>query len=56
LYRGTLLGDPLVRHRQGSCVRIDADPVAVVEADGQIVGRTPAIFSVLPRSLQVLVP
>jgi YegS/Rv2252/BmrU family lipid kinase len=56
LYRGTLLGDPLVRHRQGSCVRIDADPAAVVEADGQIVGRTPAIFSVLPRSLQVLVP
>lgn len=56
LYRGTLLADPLVRHRLGSRVRIDAEPAAVVEADGQIVGRTPAIFSVLPRALHVLVP
>ena len=35
-------------------VRIDADPAAPVEADGQLVGRTPAVFSLEPRALRVL--
>jgi diacylglycerol kinase (ATP) len=56
LYRGTLRGDPLARHAQAASVRIDTDPPAEVEADGQIVGRTPALFSVLPGALRVVVP
>ena len=56
LYRGTLLGDPVVRHVRSATLRIDADPPADVEAEGQIVGRTPAVFSVLPGALEVVVP
>lgn len=56
LYRGTILGDPVVRHVRTPTVRIDAEPSAEVEAEGQIVGRTPAVFSVLPGSLRVARP
>jgi diacylglycerol kinase (ATP) len=56
LYRGTLLGDAVVRHARSAQLRIDAHPPAEVEAEGQIVGRTPAVFSVLPGALAVVVP
>jgi diacylglycerol kinase family enzyme len=56
LYRGTLLDDAVVRHARSAHVRIDSDPPAEVEAEGQIVGRTPAVFSVLPGALKVVVP
>ncbi len=45
LYLGNLLGDPLVRHSLVTQVRIDANPAVGIEADGQFVGRTPAMFS-----------
>jgi len=54
LYRGTLLGDAVVRHLQGARVRIEAQPAVAVEADGQIVGYTPAEISVRPRAMRVL--
>ena len=56
LYRGTLAGDPVMRHERGSIVHIGSVPSAPVEADGQLVGATPATFSVLPKALRVLVP
>lgn len=56
LYRGTILGDPVVHHLRAADLRIDADPPAEVEAEGQIVGSTPAVFSVLPGALRVVVP
>ena len=56
LYRGTLLGDPVVRHVRSAQLRLDAHPPADVEAEGQIVGRTPAVFSILPGALKVVVP
>lgn len=55
LYRGTILTDPLVSHRTVTAVRIDAQPPVAVEADGQLVGRTPAVFSVQRRALRVIV-
>jgi diacylglycerol kinase (ATP) len=55
LYRGTLLGDPLVRHSTAASVQLDATPPAPVEADGQPVGRTPARFTVAPGALRVIV-
>lgn len=55
LYRGTILADPLVEHRTVVTVRIDAEPGAAIEADGQLVGRTPALFSVQRQALRVLV-
>jgi diacylglycerol kinase family enzyme len=54
LYSGTLLRDPMVQLRRASSVRIDADPAAGIEADGQFVGRTPAIFSLERGALRTL--
>ena len=54
LYFGNLLRDPLVQHRLVKKVRIDAQPAAGIEADGQFVGRTPAVISVEPGALRTL--
>jgi YegS/Rv2252/BmrU family lipid kinase len=54
LYLGSLLQDPLVRYRLAERVRIEASPQAGIEADGQLVGRTPAEFSIVRGALQVL--
>lgn len=54
LYAGNLLRDPLVQHRLVTKVRIDAQPVAGIEADGQFVGRTPVVISVEPGALRTL--
>jgi len=54
LYRGTIVGDPVVRHLRTASVRIDSVPRVAVEADGEVVGETPAEFSLRPRALQVV--
>jgi diacylglycerol kinase family enzyme len=56
LYGGRILGDGAVQHLRAACVRIEADPPAVIQADGQIVGMTPAEFSVARQALWVRVP
>lgn len=56
LYDGSLLGDPAVQHRRATRIRIDADPPVALQADGQLLGRTPATFTVRPRALRVIVP
>ena len=56
LYLGSILEDRVVRHVPSMKLRIDAEPRVDVEAEGQIVGSTPAIFSTLPRELTVVVP
>jgi YegS/Rv2252/BmrU family lipid kinase len=56
LYTGRILADPAVRHLRARRVRIEADPPAVIQADGQIVGETPAEFSLLQQALRVVVP
>ena len=54
LYRGTILGDPVVRHMRTAAVRIDAEPRVAVEADGQVIGETPAEFWLQPHAIQVV--
>lgn len=56
LYTGRILGDRAVRHLRARRVRIETEPPAVIQADGQIVGQTPAEFRVLERALRVIVP
>jgi YegS/Rv2252/BmrU family lipid kinase len=56
LYDGRILGDPAVRHRRVQRVRIDADRSVSLQADGQLLGRTPATISLRPRALRVVVP
>jgi diacylglycerol kinase (ATP) len=55
LYRGTILGDPAVRHVRAARVRVDAEPPAQIQTDGQMAGRTPVEFSVLRQALRVVV-
>ncbi len=43
-------------HYHASQVSIDADPPQVVQADGEIVGKTPVQVSLVPRALQIIVP
>lgn len=54
LYRGTLVGDPLVRYLRTRALRVTSEPPAPVEADGQLVGTTPVTFDVEERALRVL--
>jgi YegS/Rv2252/BmrU family lipid kinase len=54
LYRGTILQDALVQHHLTARLRIEAEPAVAVEADGQLLGVTPAEFSIVPRALRVL--
>jgi len=56
LYGGSILGDPVVRHVRAARVRIETRPASVIQADGQIVGSTPAEFSLIGRALRVVVP
>jgi YegS/Rv2252/BmrU family lipid kinase len=55
LYRGTIAADPAVRSFTTDRLRIDATPAAAVQADGQLVGSTPAEFAIVPGALRVLV-
>lgn len=54
VYRGTILGDPAVRHFRAAKLRIDTDPPAPVQADGQMIGETPVEFAVRQRALRVV--
>ena len=54
LYGGRILGDHAVRHLRAATVRIETDPPVAMQADGQIVGPTPAEFSLRPRALTVV--
>ncbi|MBM0255469.1 diacylglycerol kinase family protein [Micromonospora sp. 4G55] len=55
LYRGRLAEHPGVRWRRGETVEMSGPVGALVEADGEIVGRTPARWSVVPGALPVAV-
>jgi len=54
LYRGRILSDRAVCHLRAARVRIETNPTAVIQADGQIVGQTPAEFSLLQRAIRVI--
>jgi diacylglycerol kinase family enzyme len=56
LYTGRVLEDRAVRHARGALVEIDADPPVRVQADGQLLGHTPARVRVLPHALDFVVP
>jgi YegS/Rv2252/BmrU family lipid kinase len=54
LYSGRLLQDSAVQRHVAARVRIDAEPLTGIEADGQFVGHTPATFSVERGVLRTL--
>jgi YegS/Rv2252/BmrU family lipid kinase len=55
VYRGTHLPHRNIVELRASRVRIETDPPFPVEADGEIVGTTPATFEVIPTPIQVKV-
>ena len=53
LYQGEHLPDPNIAEWQSATVSLaPADPM-LVEADGELLGRTPATFAIVPRPLTI---
>ncbi len=53
VFRGTHLPHPRIRAEQTGHVAVTCDPPAQVEADGEILGNTPATFTSLPGALRL---
>jgi YegS/Rv2252/BmrU family lipid kinase len=53
VYRGTHIPHPRVREQRATHVEVGCEPAAVIEADGEVLGRTPATFSLLAGALRL---
>jgi len=56
LYDGSLLEDSVVTHARAARVRIEATAAGAVQADGQIVGRTPCEARIVRQAIDVIAP
>jgi YegS/Rv2252/BmrU family lipid kinase len=56
VFSGAHLGHPKVSHRSGVEIRVESDVPLAIHADGETIGRVPAVFRPLPQALEVLVP
>jgi YegS/Rv2252/BmrU family lipid kinase len=56
LLRGKHLDHPRVFHARSASVRVHTVPPIDIDADGELAGRTPAEFRVLPGQLRVIAP
>jgi len=56
VFSGAHLRHPKVSHRAGTEVRVESDIPLSIHADGETVGRVPAVFRTVPQALEVLVP
>jgi diacylglycerol kinase (ATP) len=48
--------DPSILYRKGTRFRIETDPVLPMQADGELLGPTPADIGVEPLAVQLLIP
>lgn len=55
VYRGTHLSHPKVDVYQARKVRVEAQERMLLQADGELLGETPAVFQIIPQALRVLV-
>ncbi len=55
VYRGTHLPHPRIREERAGSVEITCTPRGLIEADGEIIGHTPATFRTLPGALHLKV-
>ena len=55
LYRGKAAQHPAVTWRKCESVRVCRSEGVLVEADGEVIGRSPSFFSVAPRAIRVAV-
>jgi diacylglycerol kinase (ATP) len=56
IYRGAHLRHPAVQHDRARHVRVESATRLLLQLDGELVGRGPATFTIVPRALKVLVP
>lgn len=54
LYDGTILSHPKVDGYRTKNIRISTDSLLYAEADGELLGHTPAEFSIIPASVKVV--
>lgn len=55
IYKGTHLTHPKVTCRKAKNIYIQAEQKMPIQADGDIVGETPARFGIIPSILKILV-
>ena len=53
VYKGTHIPHPRITQARGATVTVLSDPPALIEADGEVLGRTPAAFRVIPAALHL---
>lgn len=53
VYKGTHVPHPRIREERAATVEVVCDPPALIEADGEVLGRTPATFRTLPAALRL---
>lgn len=54
MFRGTHLPDARIVEMSGSTISIDSDKPVLIEADGELVGRTPGVITIVPRALELV--
>ena len=54
--RGRRMSHPKLRYLTARTVTVEADPPLEVEADGELIGHTPAQLEVMPQALKILIP
>jgi diacylglycerol kinase (ATP) len=54
--RGHRISHPKLRYFTARALAVEAEPPIEVQADGEIIGHTPAQFEVMPQLLNVLEP
>jgi len=56
VFSGAHTRHPAVSMLRGSQITLGADPPQPLLIDGEVIGTTPAVISVMPKALSILVP
>jgi diacylglycerol kinase (ATP) len=54
LYRGTLSGHPKVQVFSAQTISLESEEEVFIDMDGELVGRLPVLFEVVPKKLKIL--
>jgi YegS/Rv2252/BmrU family lipid kinase len=55
VFKGTHLPHPKIHEARTTSLMVEADPEAMIEADGEVLGTTPATFRILPGAIRLKV-
>jgi diacylglycerol kinase family enzyme len=54
LYRGTLSGHPKVKVFSAKAISLESEEEVFIDMDGELVGRLPGRFELLPKKIKIL--